>query len=297
MKPVKRVPSGVKRTSGGAFDRNDTPLYYIAGDPEKILAAQHRNVLVAVNEVKTTKHRDLLDRLCDERTVLLDSGIFNLTMGHARAHNMTMDDALRLHPSEVDGWPELKDRYYEVATRFHSRLWGVIELDLGGKDVKPETRAMIETDTGITPMPVYHPLNDGWDYYDTLASGYDRICYGNLVKASPPARLRLIHSAAERAKAYPYLWTHLLGVHPNENWLASPMRGSADSSSWLTALRWMPSWKDWSLLRMVAHMPPDLWYSKGTYDAAHTMVAAQAHFTQTTIDAVKGDTHSCLAVQ
>lgn len=297
MKPVKRLPSGVKRTSGGTFDRNNTPLYYIAGSPDRLLTAPHQHVLVAVNEVKSPKQVNELDQLCDTRNVLLDSGIFNLTMGHARAHNMSMDDALRLHPSEVDGWPELKDRFYELATRFHDRLWGVIELDLGGKDIKPQTRAMIEADTGIIPMPVYHPLNDGWSYYDTLASGYDRICFGNLVKASPPVRLRLIHTAAERARDYPYLWTHLLGVHPNENWLAMPMRGSADSSSWLTALRWMPSWKDWALLRMTAHFPPDLWYAKETYDLANAMVSAQACFVQHTINAVKEDTHTCLAVQ
>lgn len=297
MKEVKRLPSGVKRTSGGRFDRNDTPLYYIAGSPDRLLGTDHRNILVAVNEIKSQKNRDDLERLLDDdRNVLLDSGIFNLAMGHARAHGIHMDRALKLHPSEVDGFNELKDRYYDLGTTYASRLWGVIELDQGGAAVKPETRAMIEADTGIVPMPVYHPFNDGWDYYDSIASGYDRICFGNLVKASPPARLRLIHTASERAREYPYLWTHLLGVFPNENWLAMPLRGSCDSSSWLTALRWMPSWKDWTLLKMNSHFPPDMWYAKDSCSIADQVVASSAVFTQRTIEAVKEDTHPWLGL-
>lgn len=290
------VPKGVKRTSGGTFNREDTPLYYIAGSPDRLLDTTHTNVLVAVNEIKSQKQRDEFERLCEDRRVLLDSGIFNLTMGHAKAHGMTMDQALALHPSEVDGWPELRDRYYDLATRFKDSVWGVIELDLGGAAVKPETRAMIERDTGIIPMPVYHPFGDGWDYYDTIAGGYDRICFGNLVKASPPVRLRLIHTASERARKYPYLWTHLLGVHPNENWIAMPLRGSCDSSSWLTAMRWMPSWKDWTLMKMTGHFPPDMWYAKDSYAIAHRVVSAQVIFTQATIEAMKEDTHPCLAL-
>lgn len=286
---------GVKATSGGTFDPHESPLYFIASNPEAVEESQHRNVLVAVNELNGPRQFEVLDRLCDTRKVLLDSGIFNLAMGHAKAHGLSMDTALTLHPTEVDGFTELRDRFYGVVGKYADRLWGVIELDQGGAKVKPDTRAMIERDTGVIPIPVYHPLNDGWDYFDTIASGYDRICFGNLVKAAPPTRLRLMHTAAERARAYPYLWTHFLGVHPNENWLGMNYRGSCDSSSWLTALRWMPSWKAWSLLKMNAHFPPDMWYTSGGVSKGEDVTAATARFTQDTLEALKGDTHPWLA--
>jgi hypothetical protein len=298
------LPAGVKATTGGRFDRDAPRAYFISGEPERVESTQHAHVLVAVNEVKSGKHVDTLERLCDDesRTVLLDSGIFNLTMGHARAHGLTMDEVLKLHPSELDGWNALLDRYLGLVVRFADRLWGFIELDLGGATVKRETRAMIERETGRVPMPVYHPFLDGWDYFDELAQGYDRLCSANLVKAAAPIRLRLIHTAYERARAYPYLWQHLLGVFPNENLLGLPMRGSFDSSSWVTSLRWMPSWRAWSNLKMTAHFPPDLWTSKGTdvtgqygasMDRAEAMTAASAVFVQSTLNALREDTHPC----
>lgn len=297
------LPAGVKPTSGN-FDRDAGLLYYIAGSPERaaetkydknedrtITLAPPPNVLVAVNEIKSAAHLDLLDRLCDTRNVLLDSGIFNLAMGHAKAHGTHMDVALAMPPEEIDGFTELWDRYGAIAQRFGERAWGMIELDQGGAKNKPRTRARIEREFGITPIPVYHPLLDGWDYYDTLASGYDRICFGNLVKAPPPSRLRLIHTASERGRQYPYLWTHLLGVYPNENLLAMPLRGSCDSSSWLTSERWHPSWKGWSLTKMVTHYPPTMWYGPGERRRAAALNAITAQSLQTTINDLREDTH------
>ena len=296
-RPRPPLPDGVKPTGGGTFDPNSDRLYFVAGNVDKIAATHDgQPVLIAVNELERDQDFDTVKRLSDTRPVLLDSGIFNLAMGHARAHDMHMDQALRLPPDEVDGFVELRDRYYKVVTSLLDHLWGFIELDQGGREVKPHTRAQIEADLGVSPIPVYHPLLDGWDYYDTLATGYDRICFGNLVKAPPPTRLRLVHTAAERARNYPHLWTHLLGVYPNENLLALSMRGSFDSSSWLTSLRWMPSWKGWTMLKMLGHFPPDVWYidsddPKANYTLAQRMNEATAHFTQTTLDATRKDTH------
>lgn len=299
------LPAGVKRTSGGKFDPNAGHLYYIAGSPDRVAGETkydkapkeridlppHPNVLVAVNEIRTGKDVALLDRLCDTRNVLMDSGIFNLAMTHARTHEVSHDVGLSMAPEEIDGFSELWDRYAEVVTKFKDRLWGVIELDQGGVANKPRTRERIEKELGVTPMPVYHPLLDGWDYYDTLAKGYDRLCFGNLVKASPPARLRLVHTASERARAYPYLWTHLLGVYPNENLMAMPLRGSCDSSSWLTSERWMPSWKGWSLGKMVTHYPSEMWYRPGGHKRAAALNAITARSLQLTIDTIREDTH------
>jgi len=290
------LPIGVKTTSGGAYDRTASPLYFIATNAQILLRATHMNVLVAVNEIKTELHRRQLRELCATRNVLLDSGIYNLAMDHAKQHGISMDEALKLHPTEVNGFNELRDKYYELATEYATSLWGVIELDLGGPSVKPETRAMIERDTGVVPMPVYHPFTDGWDYYDKLATNYDRICFGNLVKASPPVRQRLLHTAATRAMTYPYLWTHLLGVTPNEYWLGCPMRGSADSSSWLAGRRWFKGWRSNTMIKKQGLFPSDMWYDKDTdpdYLKITSMLSSQVVFAQHTVDALKQDTHAC----
>lgn len=300
------LPEGVARTSGGRYDPDAGLLYYVAGGPDRLSRCDHPNVLCAVNEVESRKALDLLDRLCDTRNVLLDSGIFNLAMDHARRHKVSHDAALSLAPEEIDGFDSLYEHYCQVATRFADRLWGVIELDQGGVANKPRTRARIEADTGFVPMPVYHPLLDGWDYYDDLARAYDRICFGNLVKAAPPVRLRLIWTASERARAYPYLWTHLLGVYPNQNLLGMPFRGSLDSSSWVTSLRWMPSWKAWSMLKMESSYAPELWAAKADHhdkdgwgaasERAEGITRATALATQRTLDELGSDTHPWLAL-
>lgn len=128
----------------------------------------------------------------------------------ARAHGLTMDQALSLAPDDIDGFDWLLDRYVRVHDRFADRMWGIIELDQGGADRKRETRAHLRS-LGINPIPVYHPMLDGWEYFDELASTNDRICFGNVVQASVPMRHRLLMTAYERKRAYPHLWIHLLG--------------------------------------------------------------------------------------
>lgn len=295
------LPEGVKATSGGTFDRDAPQIKFIASGPEMVLNSQYQNVLVAVNELEGKKSRETLERMLDEgRTVMLDSGIFNLAMNHVRAHGTSHDEALQMAPDEIDGFAQLWDLFGEIATTYADRLWGVVELDQGGVTHKPATRARIESEFGITPIPVYHPLLDGWDYYDTLAQNYDRICFGNLVQAASPTRTRLIHTAYERARQYPYLWTHLLGVYPSPMTNALPMRGSMDSSSWLTPVRWGASWRGWSMFHHFSHYPKSMWSHKGSqgeaYDKhAQVRVCAQTvHAAQLTLDAMKEDTHAPL---
>lgn len=288
------MSSDLKRTTGGKFDPDAGRLYFIASNPGNVARVQYPNVLVAVNEVETKGDREKLDRLCDQSNVLLDSGIFNLAMSHAHAHDLTHDQALALHPTEVDGFPELWDRYGEVATRYADRLWGVIELDQGGAAVKPETRARIESELGVTPMPVYHPLLDGWDYFDAIAGSYDRMCMGNLVKASPPLRTRLLWTLTERARAYPELWTHALGVTPNPAVLGMPWRGSMDSSSWVVGLRWGTSWHASAMTLNASKMPRDMWAVGGGPEAlvaGYTVCGFNAAATQAALHDVREDTH------
>lgn len=306
----RQLPRGVKATSGGTFERNDPFSYFIAGAVKDLEASGHSHVLVAVNELGNQRDLDALEELCEHRKVLLDSGIFNLANSHAQKHGVSHDVGLSLAPDEIDGFDSLWDRYGSVVTRFKDKLWGLIELDQGGIANKPTTRARIEEEFGVVPIPVYHPLLDGWDYYDTLAKGYDRICFGNLVQAPPSVRLRLIHAASERARQYPYLWTHLLGVYPNQNLLGMPLRGSCDSSSWLTSLRWMPSWKVWAMTKMVGSFPPPMWYidaadgvdgvddaaayNREMYARVYDINANICNAMSTTLEALAHDTHPWL---
>lgn len=222
-------------TGGGAFDRDERPVFFVAGAPA---GAPRRYHLAAVNEARSdSEARNIIEVPMDRGSqVLLDSGIFNLTNQHKRATGCSMDEALGLAPEDINGFGELYDRYVELVGRYEPRLWGYIELDQGGREHKRRTRARLH-DLGLNPIPVYHPLNDGWDYFDELAEGYDRICFGNIVQASPPVRIRLLHTMWERRRRYPHLWVHVLGLTADTLSLALPA-DSCDSSTWAGALRW-----------------------------------------------------------
>lgn len=300
-----RLPDGVKATSGGKFDRDEHLIYFLAGTLDDTASTPHPQILVAVNELTSKAHFDTLDRLLDERKVFLDSGVFNLAMNHARAHDVPMNVALSMPPEEIDGFGELWDRYAHIVTKYADRLWGIVELDQGGVEHKPRTRARIENELGITPMPVYHPLVDGWDYYDDIAKEYDRICVGGLVGTMPGVRQRLVFTASERARAYPHLWTHLLGVTPSSSLIASSFRGSTDSSSWLAGMRWPATgWKAYTYLAAASQIPPTLWPDvhshageldyREAYPRARDLVAATAYFQHRMIEPLSGDTHPWL---
>lgn len=288
------LPKGVKATSGGKYDRDAPRKYFVATGTATLEKADYPNVLVAVNEIETQKDHDRLARLCENRSVLLDSGIFNLAMNHARTHEVSHDVGLSMPPEEIDGFDKLWDRYGEITTKYKDDLWGMIELDQGGVENKPRTRARIEKEFGIVPMPVYHPLLDGWDYYDDIAANYDRMCFGNLVKAAAPTRLRLMWTAAERARDYPYLWTHLLGVTANPNYLSMNIRGSCDSSSWIVGLRWGPSWHGKALTQTLGNYPRSMWPTGGgmeNLDRSITVAGMNTKALQYALDDVSKDIH------
>ncbi len=225
--------------TGGNWNPKEGPTYFLAANTGRLRNAAEvtQCLLIAINELEGPKGEEYLREWLDlGRTVFLDSGIFNLTNEHARAHGTTMDEALALAPEEIDGFDDLFERYVRLCKAHESRLWGYIELDQGGRENKIRTRARLEA-MGLRPIPVYHPLNDGWDYFDELARSYDRICFGNIVQAEQRERLRLIHTMWERKQRYPNLWIHCLGYTPDQRMYALPPN-SADSSTWLQALRW-----------------------------------------------------------
>jgi hypothetical protein len=244
----------------GTWDPADRHTYFLAGDGRPSHTGYpHQYVLLAVNELcdgsgnVKAKQRDRVETLLDNDVrVVIDSGVFWLTNEHKRAHNITMDAALSLAPTEIDGFDWLWSSYLAVHRLWGDKVWGYIELDQGGADNKRKTRAKLH-DEGITPMPVYHPLNDGWEYFDELASTHDRLCCGNIVQAPAPLRMRLIHTISERHRAYPDLWVHFLGFTPNQ-WINALPVDSCDSSTWLDSVRWAPA-KDWVMSAALVMKP------------------------------------------
>lgn len=251
----------IKRTGGGAFDPADRHVYFAAGSSQ----VYPRHALLAVNDLMTTgQEKDLVRLLDSGHRVFLDSGVFWLTNRHARAHGTSMDEALALPPEDVDGFGELYARYTDLVTRYGDRLWGYTELDQGGRDNKRRTRARLEAE-GLAPIPVYHPLNDGWDYFDELATSYDRICFGNIVQATKPVRLRLLHTLWERRRQYPHLWIHALGLTANE-WCLPLPPDSCDSSAWVVPLRYNHVPTETSLMRAAGDLVPGFQYDRDDPD-------------------------------
>lgn len=249
----------------GAFDPDtERQMYFTASDFKTldIGTSHHGCVLVAVNELNDTGERLLETWLDNGATVLLDSGIFWLTNEHVRAHpGMRMDEALALPPDKIDGFPQLFERYTQLVKRHGDRLWGYIELDQGGMDHKRRTRAKLH-DMGLRPIPVYHPFNDGWDYFDELAESYDRLCWGNVVQANQLQRKRLVATAWERHRKYPHLWIHMLGLTPNE-WLMGMPIDSCDSSSWLSVVKW-GGYREAAAMQFMSTLPKDYQYALGS---------------------------------
>jgi hypothetical protein len=253
------------KATGGVWSRAERHIYFCPSAPQTLMKSETKNALVAINELTTkAKEEDTLRLVERGSRVLIDSGVFWLANEHAKAHGISMDKALGLPPEEIDGFDALLERYKSVMSTIGERAWGYIEFDQGGAKVKRKTRAMLES-IGLRPIPVYHPLVDGWDYFDEIASQYDRICLGNLVQADSEMRKRILSTVWQRRLDYPHLWIHALGLTPNEICNAYPM-DSADSSTWLRLIRWASSHKASCALKPFSELHGNWSYD---YDAPH----------------------------
>lgn len=288
----------VARTSGGKWDPGAPNIAFLAGDPKDQRAHSSDAILLALNIIGPS-HMEELDRWCDQRRVLIDSGVYTTAANHARAHGISLTEAFALPPEELDGWAELYEKWCSIAVRFGDRIWGMIELDQGGAEAATATRAQLTRDTGMVPIPAFHPLSDPAGYFHDLAGAHDRICIGGLVGGvHAAARLRLCWTVAERARAYPHLWMHLLGVSPSPLLLSLGVRGSTDSSGWLRPTRWTHSWRTTALLAPISPMESGMAYRLD--DAGHPergqakgrrLAGAAAVFGQATLAAAHIDTH------
>lgn len=235
--------------TGGRWNPEADNIYFIAADLRSLHEGQETsdNILVAVNEIEEKDIARIEEWCLKGKTLFIDSGVFNLANSHAVSHGITMDEALGLAPDDIDGFDDLLSKYYRIVRGIEGICWGYIEVDQGGRENKIKTRARIEAE-GLRPIPVYHPFNDGWDYFDELASNYDRICLGNIVQADPETRKRLIATAWERKQKYPGLWIHVLGMTPNQ-WMNAYPLSSCDSSAWLNMCRWPDSFRSQAALK------------------------------------------------
>lgn len=228
----------IKKT-GGVWEPNEWPVYFIASNVERLIHAAPavQFMLAAVNELEDESSFNRVRGFIDAgKSVLIDSGVYTLAMDHARAHELSHNEALGLPPDKVDGFHHLLEIYVEIIGKLGAKSWGYIEIDQGGRENKIKTRTKLER-LGLRPIPVYHPMNDGWEYFDYLAQRYDRICFGNVVQADTVTRKRLIATAWERRRKYPHLWIHALGLSPTELTTAFPIN-SCDSSTWMSGVRW-----------------------------------------------------------
>lgn len=274
------------KNTGGRWDPKEEGVYFIASNVNSLVhgVKSHDYLLVAVNEISTDEDILQIEKWCDEgKRVFIDSGVFNLANSHAKQHGMSMDQALALAPDQIDGFAELLERYCSLMKKLGDKVWGYIEVDQGGRENKIKTRAKLEG-MGFSPIPVYHPFNDGWEYFDTLAESYDRICMGNIVQASKPVRQRLLATAWDRRRKYPNLWIHLLGMTPNE-WLNAYPVNSCDSSAWLRLVRWASSMRAHSALKSFSPMSQNFTYayeadpeSEGGHQKARQFGAYESHF-------------------
>jgi hypothetical protein len=280
----------VIHTGGGGFNRDDRFLFFIAGDRRVAEGGEkHDHALVAANILKGGQNLRGVDTMLDSGArVFLDSGVFTLTADWARATGRPGQDAFLMPPEELPGFRELWDLYVSLVRRYEDRLWGYVEIDLGGVAGKRRLRRKLH-DLGLSPMPVYHPMMDGWDYFDELATGFDRLCWGNLAGGAQRAqRKRLVTTAWERHRRYPDLWLHLLGLNPND-WLVHLPADSADSSSWLSSVRWGNE-HGGGYLRRVGTLPTNYRYARAEQiPLAIDLAAANAHFTHRTWRKVRQD--------
>lgn len=264
------------KQTDGKWSQKAAPIYFAANVTAHMEKGVGRceNQLLAVGDV-SEKNLEEVERLCETNAVLLDSGVFGVAMRHAQSHGLSHDEGLKVPIAEIDGFVELEQLYHIVMNRLKAKCWGYIEIDLGGRDQKRKTRKKLEK-SGLNPIPVFHPLNDGWKYFDELADQYDRICVGNLVKANDDTRQHILTEVHRRRKGKAVKWIHALGVSPSPLWMSCPTE-SCDSTSWCNVYMYGGDFKEWSSFGSIEI--DELQYRNHKYDVLATYAARSAGHT------------------
>lgn len=248
-----------------------SPLYFFAcnmGDA-RIVARYHDSILVALPNIRTKKHVEDLRRWIGQgKRIIIDSGVFELCAHHAKRNGMSLTQALGLPPEQVEGFPKLMDHYLNIAKQLPP-VFALVEVDIGGKKYKRQTRAWLESQ-GLNVCPVLHPLLDGWDYLDELAEKYKTIFIGNVVDADRELRLKIQAYLIKWKQSHPDVWLHLLGVTPSPTVVSMPM-DSCDSSTWLASVKFTDTWTASGLWNKVSGFDRSMIYSRTNKAAGHQL--------------------------
>lgn len=194
------------------------------------------NFLFAVNYLNKTGIAYVEKLIGLKKNVLIDSGVFALASDYSRKTGIPISDAITRDPESMDGFKDLFGRYVEIIKRFEKDLWGYIELDLGGQENKIRIRGELEK-LGLKPIPVYHPLNDDYSYFDHLCENYNRIAIGNLVSVNNKNKRKILWDINKRRAKYPGVRIHFLGFSMSADCFNIRV-DSCDSSEFSGVFRW-----------------------------------------------------------
>jgi hypothetical protein len=217
----------------GKWSSNECPLYFAAGYVTRfqdIFGVKALNIIPSVYDIRDAEQLREFDGL---KRILLDSGVFTLASNYARKLNIPKYAAFSLKISEIPEFQKLFDKYVSLVKECRDMLWGYIEIDIGGRESKKETTKKL-LDLGLRPIPVFHPVTDGWEYFYELAENYDRISMST-TEIARSITLRIIQKVWELSRKYPKLWIHILGITPGSLITSYPFQ-SYDSSSWMSPI-------------------------------------------------------------
>lgn len=228
------IPAG---DTDGRWSMADAPTYFAAIVSAHIpnVAPLNQFLLCTAPDVERNDTLERCAEYCQQGgRLMIDSGVFGLAMAAAKKRGVSHNEGLKTPPEQIEGWHEFMQSWRRCIDRLRDCCWGYVEIDLGGTEQKRKTRAMLEAD-GYRPIPVVHPISDGWDYFDELADRYDRLCIGNLVKSNERVRIDILRTVAERRVGRRVKWIHALGVTAAPVWLSAPTE-SCDSTSHANSL-------------------------------------------------------------
>jgi len=227
------------RKTDGVWSRDERHLFFVSVFENSLATAGrcHKSLLVAAPYMARDKDLDGLDAFIDDGgRLFIDSGVFGVAVEASRKMGVPFSQAVKTRFDEIEGSADFLVKWRKVIDRMRSSCWGYVEIDLGGVEGKREVRAHLEG-LGYAPIPVFHALNDPWDYFEELASTYDRVAIGNLVRADRRTQAKILRRIEESRKSLPVEWIHALGVGICPSFLTAPCE-SCDASSPTAPLRY-----------------------------------------------------------
>lgn len=249
--------------TGGRFSsREERPLYFLAATISNVKSAGViRRFLASVAYAKSKKSHEQIRQMADDGDeILLDSGIHTLGEANVKAKGISRQEALAIPPDECPGWAGMSEAYLSLLRLVGDKVWGYVESDQGGATWKREIRKRYH-DAGFSPIPVYHPMVDPYEYFDELCEGFDRVAVGNIAFAETKDRLAIVNDVRQRAKRYPHVWMHGLGYTPDERVIALPW-DSMDSSTWIVPLQYPLGMNEKAMGRNVYRLGREFTYDR-----------------------------------